>query len=101
MDGGPERLSEILSQLFIARGWGRQQERFRLEQSWAEVAGEEIARRSRVGSIKRGVLEIEVGSGALMQELAGFHKRRLLESLKRKLNGAILKDLRFRAGVVN
>ena len=101
MDGGPERLSEILSRLFIARGWGRQQERMRLEQVWAEVAGEKIARQTRAGAIKRGVLEIEVGNGALMQELAGFHKRRLLDALKRKLKGVVLKDLRFRAGVVN
>jgi predicted nucleic acid-binding Zn ribbon protein len=101
MDAGPERLSEILSRLFIARGWGRQQERLRLEQAWAEAAGEKIARQTRAGAIRRGVLEIEVGNGALMQELAGFHKRRLLEAMKGKLGGATLKDLRFRAGVVN
>ena len=101
MEHGPERLSEVLSRLFIARGWGRQQERLNLERVWAEVAGAEIARHTRPGSIKRSVLEIEVGNGALMQELAGFHKRRLLEAMKRKLHGVVLKDLRFRAGVVN
>jgi predicted nucleic acid-binding Zn ribbon protein len=100
-DQGPERISEILSRLFTARGWGRRQERMRLEQAWVEVAGEAIAKQTRAGAIKRGVLEIEVGNSALMQELAGFHKRRLLEALKRKLAGVFLKDLRFRAGVVN
>jgi hypothetical protein len=96
---GPERLSEILSRLFTARGWGRRQDRLRLEQAWAEAAGE-AATQTRVAGLKRGVLEIEVGNGVLLQELAHFHKRRLLEQLKKLLTGVPLKDLRFRAGVI-
>ena len=99
-DRGPEPISEILSRLFTARGWGRRQDRLRLEQAWAEVAGPEMARGTRVGALRRGVLEVEVGAAALMQELAGFHKRRLLLGLKAKLTGVPLKDLRFRAGVI-
>jgi predicted nucleic acid-binding Zn ribbon protein len=99
-DQGPEPLSEVLSRLFTARGWGRRQEQLRLEQAWAEVAGPEFAKHTRLGAMRRGILEIEVGNAALMQELAGFHKRRLLEGLKRKLSGVTLKDLRFRAGVM-
>ena len=79
MDRGPEPISEVLSRLFAERGWGRRQDRLRLEQVWAEVAGADIAKQTRVGAMRRGVLEIEVSSGALMQELAGFHKRRLLD----------------------
>jgi hypothetical protein len=97
---GPELLSEVLSRLFTARGWGRRQEQLRLEQTWAEVAGPEIAGQTRLGAMKRGVLEVEVGNAALLQELVGFHKRRLLEGMKRKLTGVALKDLRFRAGVM-
>ncbi len=97
---GPEPLSEILSRLFTARGWGRSQERLRLEKAWAEVAGD-FARHTRVGSFRRGVLEIEVGNAALFQELVGFHKRKLLDQLKRKLTGLPVKDLKFRSGVIN
>src|SRR5262245_20416735 len=99
MERGPERISEVLSRLFTERGWGRHQERTRLERVWAEVAGAEIASQTRVGAMRRGVVEIEVTNSALLQELAGFHKRRLLEALKSKLSGAAPKDLRFRAGV--
>ncbi len=99
MDRGPEPLSEILSRLFTARGWGRNQERLRLEQAWAEVAGE-FAAQTRVRAFRRGVLEVEVGNAALFQELVGFHKRKMLEHLKRKLTGVPLKDLKFRPGVV-
>jgi hypothetical protein len=100
---GPERLGEILSRLFIARGWGRQQERLRLEQAWddALTACGLSTRGIRAGGLRRGVLEVLVGNGVLLQELAHFHKRRLLEEIRRRLPGTPITDLRFRAGVVH
>jgi predicted nucleic acid-binding Zn ribbon protein len=98
---GPERLSEVLSRLFTARGWGRQQDRLRLERAWAEAAGADIARQTKAGALRRGVLEVLVGNAVLLQELAHFHKRRLLEALRRQLPGTPLNDLRFKAGVIN
>ena len=95
---GPEPLGEILSRLFTANGWGRKQDRLRLEQAWAEAVGPEFAPQTRVGALKRGVLEVEVGNAVLMQELAHYHKRRLLEDLRRRLPHTPLTDLRFRAG---
>jgi predicted nucleic acid-binding Zn ribbon protein len=97
-DKGPERLSEILSQLFTARGWGRRQARLHLEQAWSEVVGPEQARHTRVAGFRRTVLEVEVDNAVLMQELAHYHKRRLLQQLRGRLTGTTLTDLRFRAG---
>jgi predicted nucleic acid-binding Zn ribbon protein len=100
---GPEPLKEILARLFTARGWGRRQDRLRLEEAWADalaacgVAGGP----TRVGALRRGVLEVMVGNTVLLQELANFHKRPLLEQLRRRLPGTTVTDLRFRAGVVN
>jgi predicted nucleic acid-binding Zn ribbon protein len=95
----PEALAEILSKLFAARGWGRRQERLRLERAWEEAAGPEVARQSRVNALRRGVLEVEVASAVLVQELASFHKRRLLEALRRVLAGRpAVNDIRFRSG---
>jgi predicted nucleic acid-binding Zn ribbon protein len=96
----PELLGEILSRLFTARGWGRQQERLRLEQAWNAVAGPDIAAHTRINHLRRGVLEVVVDNGVLLQELAHFHKRRLLTELGRRLTGVTLTDLRFRAGVL-
>jgi predicted nucleic acid-binding Zn ribbon protein len=99
---GPESLGEILSRLFTARGWGRRQERLRLEEAWSAalaacgVAGDQ----TQVAALRRGVLEVVVGSGVLLQEMAHYHKRRLLEQLRSRLPGTTLTDLRFRAGVV-
>ena len=101
-NAGPESLGEILSRLFTARGWGRRQDRLRLEEAWAAamaacgLADDE----TKVGALRRGVLEVVVGSGVLLQELAHFHKRRLLEQLRPRLPGTTVTDLRFRAGVV-
>jgi predicted nucleic acid-binding Zn ribbon protein len=100
MQKGPEAIGEILSRLFTARGWGRRQERLRLEEAWAEAVGPEHAPQTRVGGLRRGVLEVIVGNAVLLQELAHFHKRRLLEQLRQCLPGAPLKELRFRAGVI-
>jgi hypothetical protein len=72
----------------------------RIEQAWNKAAGAELGRQTRIGALRRGVLEIEVGNAVLLQELTQFHKRKLLDQMKRKLSGVNLKDLRFRAGVV-
>src|SRR5713101_1746937 len=95
----PEKLGEILSRLFAARGWGRRHERIQLEEAWSEVIGQRGADHTRVGILRRGVLEILVDSSVLLQELAHFQKRHLLEQLRSRLPAIAIKDLRFRAGV--
>jgi len=100
-DRDPELLGEILSRLFTARGWGRRQGQLRLENAWAEAVGSAHAGHTRVAALRRGVLEVVVDNAVLLQELAHFHKRRLLEQLRRLLPGTTVTDLRFRAGVLN
>lgn len=95
--GSPENLSDVLGRLFTARGWGRLSERTRLEAAWAEVTAEWPGQ-TRVLGLRRGVLEVEVRTAILMQELAQFHKRKLLAGLRKKLTGQSLTDLKFRAG---
>ena len=98
MEKGPELLGEILSRLFTARGWGRRQDRLRLEQAWAEAAGADLAPHTRVVGLRRGVLEVEVANAVLLQELAHYHKRRLLGALRQRLTGVTVADVRFKAG---
>jgi predicted nucleic acid-binding Zn ribbon protein len=94
---GPENLSDVLGRLFTARGWGRLSERTRLEAAWAEVSAEWPGQ-TRVLGMKRGVLEVEVRNPILLQEMAQFHKRKLLGELRKKLAGQTLTDLKIRAG---
>jgi predicted nucleic acid-binding Zn ribbon protein len=95
---GPEMIGEILSRLFAARGWGRRQGQLHLERAWTEAVGAAHAPHTRVAGLRRGVLQIEVKNGVLLQELAHYHKRELLGKLRRQLPGTTLIDLRFRAG---
>src|ERR1700687_1145285 len=99
-ESGPETLKEILSRLFTAKGWGRRQGRLHLEKAWAAAlaaaaVGADSLAHTRVSGIQRGILEIEVNSGVLLQELVQFHKRRLLEALRCQLPGTTIADLRF------
>jgi predicted nucleic acid-binding Zn ribbon protein len=97
-DKGPELISEVLSRLFTARGWGRRQGRLHLEDAWEFAAGPGAVKHTRVSGLKRGVLEVEVDNAVLLQELAHYHKRRLLEQLRQRLPATIVNDIRFRAG---
>ena len=101
-DQGPELLKEILGRLFIARGWGRRQDRLHLEQAWADaMTGCGLApSQTCVSSLRRGVLEVLVGNAVMLQELTHFHKRKLLEAIRGRLAGTTINDLRFRAGIV-
>src|SRR5262245_7521720 len=92
---GPELLSEVLSRLFAARGWGRRQERLHLEEAWAEAVGPERAASTRVGGLRRGILEVEVNNAILLQELAQFHKRKIIERLRQRLPRTNVTDVRF------
>jgi predicted nucleic acid-binding Zn ribbon protein len=100
MEKGPELLGEILSRLFVAKGWGRRQAQLRLEQAWAEAVGPEGTKHTRVAGLRRGVLEVTVGNAVLLQELAHYGRPRLLAELRRRLPGTTLTDLRFRLGVI-
>ena len=95
---GPEPLSEVLSRLFAARGWGRQQDRLRLERAWAEAAGAEYVKVTRVSGFRRNVLEVEVKGAVPMQELSQFHKRKVLTKLREALSGVTVADVRFKSG---
>jgi predicted nucleic acid-binding Zn ribbon protein len=98
---GPERLSEVLSRLFTSRGWGQRQDRLRIEEAWHGTVGELVAPRTEVGALRRGVLEVIVADAILLQELAGFDKRRILQGLQERLGPKRVTDVRFRLGTVN
>jgi predicted nucleic acid-binding Zn ribbon protein len=95
---GPEPIGEILGRLFAARGWGRRQGRLQLEEAWREAAGPKAAEHTRVAGVRRGIMEVLVDNAVLMQELAGFRKRKLLEALRGRLTNVTLHDLKFKAG---
>lgn len=94
---GPENIADILGKLFTSRGWGRKNDRLRLESAWATAAGPDLLKDTQVLAVKRGVMEVAVRNAVLMSELAQFHKRKLLTKLRAALPGVTLTDIKFRA----
>ena len=93
---GPQPIGHALAELIAMRGWARAAANEDLDRLWNEVAGEETARRTKVGAIKRGVLHVHVDSSALLAELAGFRKDELLDELVDRRPELRLKNIKFR-----
>jgi hypothetical protein len=96
---GPERISDILTQLMSRRGFARVRGAEAYQAAWNEAAGSLGAQYSRAGQLKRGTLEIVVANSTLIQEF-GFQKADMLVTLNRLLPDHNIKDLRFRLGAI-
>ncbi len=97
---GPKPLSDILADLFAARGLARIQATSELEAAWTNAVGELANRYTQVDGLRRGILSIIVAHPTLLEELASFQKPDLLASLRRSLAGTAIHDIRFRIGPV-
>jgi predicted nucleic acid-binding Zn ribbon protein len=93
----PETIGNILSELMARRGFARIQSTEVLETAWRQAAGPLAAQYTRVGSIRRGVLEVIVANSTLVQEL-GYQKSGILAALQQLLPDPGIKCLRFSAG---
>jgi predicted nucleic acid-binding Zn ribbon protein len=98
--GGPRPLSEILGELFTVRGYGRLHARQELEDAWNTAVGEPYCRQTRLGEVRRGVLNVTVVHSTLLEELAGFRKPALLAALAASAPATTIRDIRFRVGEI-
>ena len=97
---GPRPLSEILGELFSVRGYGRLRARQELEDAWNVAVGEPCCRQTRLGEVRRGVLNVTVAHSTLLEELAAFRKPVLLAALRSGAPATTVHDIRFRVGAV-
>jgi len=93
---GPKKLGDLLPDLLADYGLPSVTAREELELAWTAAAGDLVASRTKVGSLRRGVLEIFVSDPILLQELEGFEKQRLLGDLKERLYHNRVDGLRVR-----
>jgi predicted nucleic acid-binding Zn ribbon protein len=93
----PKPIADILSQLIARRGYARQQSTAALETAWRQAVGEQFARTTRVGSVRRGVLEVTVANNLVSQEL-GFQKADLTRRLQQLAPDETITNIRFRVG---
>ncbi len=100
MPKSPQRIGNLLSELMARRGFARVQSAAALETAWRQAAGPLAAQYTRVGSIRRGTLEINVANSTLIQEL-GYQKHNILAALQELLPDERIKNIRFRTGNIN
>jgi len=98
---GPRVLSEILGELFTARGYGRLRAAGELEEVWNTAVGEPHCHQTRVGDVRHGVLTVVVAHPTLLGELAAFRKAELLQALRAGAPGTTIHDIRFRVGPID
>jgi hypothetical protein len=98
---GPKPLSDVLGNLFAARGLGRLRGVREIEAAWAAAVGEPDCHRTCVGGLRQGVLTVTVAHPALHEDLAAFRKPALLAALRRNAPDLPIHDIRFRVGPID
>jgi predicted nucleic acid-binding Zn ribbon protein len=95
----PQPIAEAMSALLAQRGYANVEAAGQRDGVWQTVVGDSMAQYSRLGNIRRGILEIMVSNSAVLQELT-CQKQQLLDKIVVALPDQKIRDLRFRIGVV-
>jgi predicted nucleic acid-binding Zn ribbon protein len=95
----PKSIANVIAQLITARGYGRIQADANFAGAWKTTVGEALAKYTRPGRLRRGILEITVANSMTIQELT-FQKQQFLKTLQTTLPDVKIRDLRFRVGSI-
>lgn len=98
--GAPKHVADLLSSLMSRRGYAQVKSASDCGSAWQKAAGPELAKDSRVGDVRRGILEVMVRNSVLLQELT-FQKRQLIKQLGRLAPEHKIRDIRFRVGSID
>lgn len=93
----PKSIGNIVAQLITARGYGRIQADADFADAWSKAIGPALARFTRAGRLRRGILEVTAANSLTIQELT-FQKQQVLKKLQADLPDAKIRDLKFRVG---
>ena len=95
----PQRIADTLSTLMARRGYAQLESAGERDEAWKVVAGPQMAPHSRLGNIRRGVVEVTVCNSAVLQELT-FRKTELIQKMSTALPDQKIRDMRFRIGTL-
>ena len=93
----PKRPADLLGQLMSRKGFAQQESTNDLTAVWNSLVGDSLKDKTRVGLLKRNVLEVYVSSSAVNQQLT-FKKAQLVKQLQQHLPKDNIKDIRFKIG---
>jgi predicted nucleic acid-binding Zn ribbon protein len=97
--GGPRPIGDVLANLMARRGYARVRSGGQCASAWQAAAGEALAECTRATQVRRGVLEVLVGSSTVAQEI-GFRKADLIRRLAELLPDEKIRDLKLRVGPI-
>ena len=95
----PKKIGKVVAQLMQRRGYAQIENARQMEEAWQFVMGDS-ASATRVGTVRRGTLEVLVASSLMMQELT-FQKQRILQAMQQAYPEGKIKKIRFRVGNMN
>ena len=90
----PERIGKILTRIMARRGFQRQIAQDLLETVWTETVGKTLAAQTRLGTLRRGTLELFVRHKILEQELS-FRQVELVQALNAAIGENKIKRLKY------
>jgi predicted nucleic acid-binding Zn ribbon protein len=93
---GPKDLSSLLAGILHPRARPRALDRARA--AWSGSVPPEISEHTRVASLRKGILTVEVDSPPLCHRLDSFERERLLLAVMSRPGGEAVTALRFRHG---
>lgn len=88
-------MADLIASVVRQAGVGENTAVAKVRKAWPRVVGRAMAVGCRVVRLEKEVLVVEVDSAALGQELAVYHKSRILQCLRDE-TGVRLSDLRCR-----
>jgi len=91
----PTPLHEILQSELGKIGKGKFDHTMKLEKNWKEIAGEMLAKNSRVLFVRENILHIGVPHSSWLYEL-GLIKNNILKKIQEKVPEIDIKDIRLR-----
>lgn len=93
----PKTLKSVINRVMARKGYGQRQTDNQVRDAWLEIVPDTLGPQTRVATVRRGVLEVYVGSPMALQQLT-FLQHQLIKQLKEKLPSANIKSLRFKLG---
>lgn len=93
----PKSARQVISRVMQQKAYAELQVSSELQTAWRNAVGEQLVQQTRIGRIRRGVLDVFVGNSVVLQELS-FQKQQILSELQQNSVGEAVRDIRFHSG---
>ncbi len=93
----PRRVVNLVNHLIAKRGLAGRKSQNQLADGWREIAGSKIADRTRLGTVRKGVLTVHVDNSSTLQHLS-LMKQQLINDVNQEFKNLNLTDIRFKSG---